>query len=142
MFTDNIKVYCAIQDVTDQKALQNDLNVLEQWSLHLLLRFNIYEWCAVAHQIQSNHMICNPAIQRKKGYIQCIVSCTYPFFLWTAESLSGQMEHIELTHTENDLQIHVVLNEANISLTENSKQGDVCPLTHQECLLSADSQEL
>ena len=53
MLADGIKVYCAIQDITDQRLLQNDLNVLEQLSWDWLLRCNINK-CRVMYCGSSN----------------------------------------------------------------------------------------
>ena len=48
MFADDIKLYCCIRSVEDCIVLQNDINIMLDWSKHWVLSFNVSK-CKVLH---------------------------------------------------------------------------------------------
>ena len=48
MFADDIKLYRSIRSVEDYFVLQNDINIMLDWSRHWLLSFNVSK-CKVLH---------------------------------------------------------------------------------------------
>ena len=110
MFADDTKMYRAIRDNADHKALQEDLATLEQWNRDWLLRFNT-EKCKV--------MYCGPS-NPKRSY--------------DMEALSGERENLEESCSEKDLGIHIVNSLKPTFHCKKAANKAMSSQTPQECI--------